>query len=79
MTFCKFDIVILFTGIVIPVSMYQQLTNTALQQTADLQVAMAPMGVPKDDDINVMADDIQNMESESPDVLEQVEPKLEET
>jgi hypothetical protein len=36
------------------------------------------MGVPKDDDINVMAD-IQNMESESPDVLEQVEPKLEET
>lgn len=65
-------------GIVIPVSMYQQLTNTTLQQTADLQVAMAPMGVPKDDDINVMAD-IQNMESESPDVLEQVEPKLEET
>jgi len=58
--------------------MYQQLTNTALQQTADLQVAMAPMGVPKDDDINVMAD-IQHMESESPDVLEQVEPKLEET
>lgn len=67
-------------GIVIPVSMYQQLTNpvTALHSGTDLHVAMAPMGVPKDDDINVIPD-IQSMDSQSPDVLEHVEPKLEET
>lgn len=60
--------------------MYQQLTNpvTALHSGTDLHVAMAPMGVPKDDDINVIAD-IQSMDSQSPGVLEHVEPKLEET
>lgn len=61
-------------GIVIPVSMYQQLTNPALHHGTDLQVAMTPMEVHKEDDMAVMAN-IQHMDTQS-DVLE---PKLEDT
>lgn len=57
--------------------MYQQLTNpvSALQPGSDLQVAMTPMEVHKDDEMAVIAN-IQNMDTQSPDVLE---PKLEDT